>query len=249
VSTDAGIYVLGGANCSGSCSSTTQEGFGQYLDVTSGVWTQTVGSGTVFAFTGAAIAPGPTFVIPGGGSATGPWTQTATFTPDGGGAGGSWAFGSMPLAFPTSHPGVTAGLDGTIYVLGGTADGGGPDTNSAETLAPGATSWSTLAPLPVPRCDVAAATDRSGLIYAIGGDDCDFHSGSITFSNVINIYNPGTGTWSDGGQLPTGVGVAGCATGPDGRIYVIGGTATAASGLATVQVYNPVTGNWVSSGP
>jgi N-acetylneuraminic acid mutarotase len=61
---------------------------------------------------------------------------------------------------------------------------------------PAAKGWRTLAPMPTPRSEVAAA-ELNGEIYVIGGFERDGSS-----SNKVEAYNPETDSWRQIGPLP-----------------------------------------------
>ena len=242
-----GIFVMGGFNCTTAANCTagtgTTENFGQFLDTSTGVWTKTSNAPAEISDNDPAVGLGGVFFMPGGFNGTATLTQLMRFTPTGVGAGGTWTNTGPALAAGTDYLGDTAGLDGTIYAIGGTSNytSALPDV---QTLKPGATSWTLVANLPTPRCDIAAVTDTTGLIYAIGGDNCAFSSGTYLIYDTNEIFNPTLGTWSEGPTLPNTVTSAGSAVGPEGRIYVIGGW-NGSVDSAALQVYDAVNGYWI----
>jgi hypothetical protein len=243
----SGIFVFGGYNCTGAdaggtCAAGTgvQESSESFLGVGSSAWVvgaEMASEGAIDA-TDAAVVGG-VFYMPGGFNLT----NTQTFTPEGAGGAGIWGIGPSLPGMGAYDVGVSAGLDGTVYAIGGT-----PDLTTAlagvETLAPGAPSWGQAANLITPRCSFGAATDSAGRIYAIGGDNCAYLGTGYTIYSVTEVFNPDAGVWFDGGTLPKRATQLGCATGSDGRIYVIGGWSGAAD-LGTVQVFDPVNGYWI----
>jgi hypothetical protein len=241
-----GVFVMGGYDCatSNQCNNGTgtTEAFAQFLNVSSGVWSKSSSSPVTFSDTFPAIGPAGVFFMPGG-LGTASSTETLRFTPTGNGAGGSWTNSGPLLPIGTWDMGVTAGLDGTIYSINGTNTNTSPNSE-VFTLKPGASSWNAIANDPTPRCDLAAATDPNGLVYAIGGDNCDFGSGSgyVQYGNV-EIFDPGAGSWSTGPALPNMIAYITAAVGPEGRIYVIGGLDYQDENY--VQVYDPVNGYWI----
>jgi hypothetical protein len=241
-STASGIFVMGGGDANYDAYDT-----GQFLDISTGIWSKTSAAPMPFMDNTPAVGPGGTFFMPGGCDITSGvcnpagTSQVLKFTPTGTGAGGTWALGPS-LPFATDLLGDTAGLNGTIYAISGAPDDTTPISN-LQILVPGATAWSQGPDILTPRCDFSAATDNAGLIYAIGGDNCPETINYTVYANT-EIFSPDAGTWVEGPAIPTGVTTAGCTLGPDGRIYVIGGT-DGFSDQTTVQVYNPVTQNWI----
>ena len=76
--------------------------------------------------------------------------------------------------------------------------------------------WSSGAPLPLPRSEVAAATLRSE-IAIVGGFEADGGS-----SARIDVYSPARDSWRRLPDLPAGVNHAAAAAAA-GRLYVVGG--------------------------
>ncbi len=243
-----GIFAMGGYSCTTTTTCTngtgTTENFGQFLNTSTGVWTKTSNAPVEVSDNDPAVGPGGIFFMPGGFNGTATLTQLLRFTPSGVGAGGTWTNTGPALAVGTDYLGDTAGLDGTVYAIGGTSTYSSPLAD-VQTLKSGATSWSLAANLPTPRCEVAAATDAAGLIYAIGGDDCGYcDTCTLTIYGTNEIFNPTLGSWSEGPTLPNSVTFSGSTVGPEGRIYVIGGW-DGSSDQAYVQVYDPVNGYWI----
>ena len=114
-----------------------------------------------------------------------------------------------PCRWQATYDGVEA-LDGKIYFSSGGFSGGG--INVFERLDPAKNQWETLTQMSTTRFG-ATATVLNGKLYVIGG--LDFSS--------MEIYDPQTGKWSTGVDLPTVVGNGACAITHQGKIYVIGG--------------------------
>jgi hypothetical protein len=200
-----------------------------------------------FGNTGAAVGPGGVFYMPGGiYSVESPSSITSTYDP----VQQVWGTGP-PLLGAKAFLGVAANAGGTIYALGGSATYTTPLLDDAglgevESLAPGATAWTPCFGMPTPRCEVGAATDSSGLVYAVGGDNCVISSSTgYQLYSTVEAFDSNGGYWVTGlPSLPTAVTQPGCATGADGRIYVVGGWNGFAS-VDTVQVFEPARRLWV----
>ncbi|HUB08809.1 MAG TPA: hypothetical protein VMB50_17510 [Myxococcales bacterium] len=197
-----------------------------------------------FAASQAAVGPGGLFYIPAGVDSSGPDVLVWTFDP----LAQSWgATHSLPVS--TAYEGVAAGLDGTIYVLGGTNSDSTPNTPSALALVPDAGAWLTLAAMPTPRCAFGTAVDRAGSIYTIAGFNCDIGTGA-KLSNAFEAYLPGAASWRSATTtpalppVPNSVEAPGTVTGADGRIYAFGGW-NGFNVQHDVQVYDPQTNSWV----
>lgn len=154
---------------------------------------------------------------------------------------------ASPLPTPRTEPGAAVGPDGRIYLLGGSD----PDykKNVAEAYDPRTDSWSRLAPMPTPRealCAVAApGADGHIRIYAIGGRDRAKPGNGLS---VVEVYDPTTDRWSIMAPMPTPRHAHAATLGPDGRIYVLGGTNAKISATNLVEIYDPGKDSW-SQGP
>lgn len=152
-----------------------------------------------------------------------------------------------PLAIPRWGMAATTGLDGRLYVLGGCGRAGictsSQMLTSVEAYSPATNRWSSVAPLPVGRLGLAAATDRAGRVYAIGG--CCSQSSD---TSLVERYDPTANAWTALAPLPTGRYGLQAVRADDGRIYAIGGEPLISSLdqplYATVEAYDPATGRW-----
>jgi N-acetylneuraminic acid mutarotase len=97
--------------------------------------------------------------------------------------------------------------------------------------------WTTVAPMPTARDDVAAATGSDGRIYVVGGS-----AGSYALQ-TSEVYTPSTNTWTSIASMSTDRQYPAAAAGPDGRIYVFGGAGIQGF-LKTAEAYNPTTNAW-----
>ena len=97
-----------------------------------------------------------------------------------------------------------------------------------EDWTGGSATWTTAAPMPVPRNQFSTVV-FDGKIYAIGGQ---FHHDSMQLDQPrVDIYDPQTNSWSSGPDLPKGHSHAEGATFVhDNHIYMIGGHTTPAGG-------------------
>jgi Kelch motif len=92
--------------------------------------------------------------------------------------------------------------------------------DSGVTSSPAPTvdglAWTTLAPMPTPRSEVAAASDGERIVVAGGFDE----AGASTAT--VEILDLSTGTWRAGPDLPVAVNHA-MASAFDGTVAVVGG--------------------------
>jgi N-acetylneuraminic acid mutarotase len=128
-----------------------------------------------------------------------------------------------PLPGPrSSHDAVVIG--DKLYVVGGWAlKGDSPGdwqrellTYDFSTQSSGQGDWKKLPPMPSSRRAVAAG-EWQGKLVVMGGIDED---GAI--QRAATIFDPATGKWSDGPQLPEGdmAGFGASAWNLDGRLYM-----------------------------
>jgi N-acetylneuraminic acid mutarotase len=150
-------------------------------------------------------------------------------------------------SMPTPRAGLGAAVVGnSIYAIGGrtgTTPCSGTPLATVERYDIASNTWTAVAPLPTARSDLAAI-DHGGKIYAFGG--C---MGSFAATNLVDVYNPTTNTWSTApADMPTprssfyGVGKKG------NEIYAIGGQDNFVQ-LAVNEVYNVAKNTWSTDTP
>jgi uncharacterized protein (TIGR03437 family) len=140
--------------------------------------------------------------------------------------------------------GAAAVLDGKIYVAGGRPPRGAdfavydPDTNQ----------WTQLPNLPTQRNHLAAAA-VDGKIYVIGGRFTAGANSAVT--DLVEIYDPKTNTWSEGARMPRARGGINAAE-ARGCVHIFGGegNTTRPDGLfPDHDVYDPFTNTWTRLDP
>jgi hypothetical protein len=145
-----------------------------------------------------------------------------------------------------SYLGYAADKNGNAYAFGG-LDANGNPLSSAErfSLANNNPTWTYIASLPGARYNFPAVFDRTNFIYIFGGLT-DTIPG-IESATVLR-YSVNGNSWSNMTSMPVAVAGSAATLGPDGKIYVVGGTS---GGISTnvVQVYNPVANSWTISTP
>jgi len=148
-------------------------------------------------------------------------------------------------AMPTSRDGLAAAaFQGKIYCFGGSnvSKDYSISTNVNEVYDTETDSWETKTPMPTARSGFQAS-EVGGKIYLIGGWIESESSSIADKSNKVEIYDPGTDTWTTGSQIPTPV--AGYASAVlDGKIYVISGVASGSTKTNLTQIYDPKTDLW-----
>ena len=118
-----------------------------------------------------------------------------------------------------------------------------------EGLTPHAGSWTTLAPAPSKRTEVAAAA-LGGKVYVVGGFN-EPGLGNLTrlaVSDALEEYDPAANRWATRAPLPKGLHHAAAAS-VGNRLYVVGGFTASLFSLwqpvASVYAYQPATDAWV----
>ena len=141
-----------------------------------------------------------------------------------------WRTG-VPMTQPRAE-GVTAGVDGKVYVFGGrvraSPDAGHfndhADTKLAEMFDPATGHWSRLPDAPSARNSAAVAVIE-GKIYVVGGRQAlKQPDGTLRQVNVatLEVFDPTTRRWETRAPMPQAQGgLAAAAHG--GRLYAFGG--------------------------
>jgi N-acetylneuraminic acid mutarotase len=130
-----------------------------------------------------------------------------------------------------------------LYIVGGCTH----QTRHLQDLLsynPLTTEWETLSPMKVPRSQMGIVV-VNGYLYAIGGS-----SRSSEVLKSVEKYSFAEDCWTEVCSMK--IGRANPAVGAvDGKIYCIGGDQTVEQNffraqvtLATVEVYDPLIGNW-----
>jgi hypothetical protein len=149
---------------------------------------------------------------------------------------GTWEL-APPMPIAVNHPAV-ASFGGQIYVHGGYASDAGlsGEIDSLQRFDPATGQWTELAPSGFPRAAHVLIPAR-GTLWAIGGA----HDGGKPLG-LVQVYDPASGTWSAGPQMPTArEHIAAAALGP--QIYVLGGR-VGSGNLAAAERLDTRKGRW-----
>lgn len=137
--------------------------------------------------------------------------------------------------------GVVA-VEGKIYAIGGatsfnTYDGSmGGFVGTNECYDPKTDTWTTLKPMPTPRCCFAIAAYQ-GKIYCIGGNAVGEMMWPTWGCGVTEVYDIATNSWSTKKTMPSN-GYNLQAHVIDGKIFVLSAT------NSTLYTYDPNTDSW-----
>ena len=104
------------------------------------------------------------------------------------------------------------------------------------------TRWESVASLPLAVRSPAAAADGNRL-FVFGGN-----LGPDTRTDVTQIYDPATGTWTQGARLPKALDFLHAVALDDG-IHVFGGIQTGVGTVADHWVYQPSSDSWTARTP
>lgn len=152
---------------------------------------------------------------------------------------GSWTSSLAQRPFPGNHHGLEV-FDGKLYLMGGLDNG---SAGKVQIYDIGSDTWSLGAPMPWNGGSCVTAL-IDGLIYVGGGN----LQGAGTAANFA-VYDPVLDTWTALAAMPVPVNHA--ASGTDGeRLFVFGGRQgmnVPQPGFDDVQVYDPVSGTWLTS--
>gem|GEM_PF-6680561 len=136
------------------------------------------------------------------------------------------------------------GLDGNIYVMGGTSDPIGATYTATSAMAifdPGSGKFSDGTPLGVARGEFGAARGSDGRIYVVGGSD-----GSAQLA-AVEAYDVTAHIWSTAAALSAPRAGLAVAAGRDDRLYAVGGENGGA--LSTVEAYDVTSNHWSLRSP
>jgi N-acetylneuraminic acid mutarotase len=154
---------------------------------------------------------------------------------------------STKASMPTARAGFASAVyESKIYVIGGSV--GDSFTGNMEVYETISDTWEHVASMPTPRADLTANI-IGGKIYLIGGKTYSSGTPSHSQTNVTQVYDVKTNTWSTNTSIPMALqGYASTVIGS--KIYVIGGAKQSISGIDssinTLQIYDTQTGVWVN---
>lgn len=126
-----------------------------------------------------------------------------------------------------------------IYVIGGWMSGA---VGSVECYDSGSSTWSCVAPLCIPRSQLAAISTPNGIL-AIGGS-----RDQVVGSTTVEQYNPSTNSWSFLQPMTTRR-LFGNVIFVHGKVYVIGGYDNAFDRISNCESYDPSTKVWCTIPP
>ena len=182
--------------------------------------------------TGGAATGGQSYTLTPCGSPTPTPTGTPSCTP---------AWQNEPPMANARRNAATVAVGSNLYAI--TGFNAAPDYSTANERFNG-TTWTTLAPIPVPHAQ-SRGTAVGTNIYVPGGFNSVSFGGPL---DTMQIYNTTANTWSAGMTLPAArSGVATAAF--NGLVYVIAGYNPVGTGHNEVYIYNPGTNSYTTGAP
>jgi N-acetylneuraminic acid mutarotase len=124
--------------------------------------------------------------------------------------------------------------------------------NVVEAYDPRTNTWKRVRPMPTPREALSAVAARGAdgrvRLYAIGG--CGVLRGRLWDNlDTMEAYDPVADTWTTMAPMLTPLHAHAATLGPEGRIYVLGGTNNEVTSTDAVQIYDPVKNSWAQGTP
>ncbi|MBT9475361.1 hypothetical protein [Polaromonas sp.] len=130
------------------------------------------------------------------------------------------------------------------------ADAAGQQSNTlTATVRMVAYPWTGKRAAPALR-EYAATATFNGKLYVMGGQRTDSGVVPGPSTNLLEIYDPATDTWTTGNPMPTArMGLVAAVA--NGKIYAIGGRTDgfSTSAVGTVEQLDPATGLWTTKNP
>lgn len=198
-------------------------------------WPDVPGAGAFWGH--ASVAYGDTLYIAGDGAATASTTFRKYSI-----SSNTWTTGT-PLPTPKTC-GDLAVCGGKLYYIGG---GASNSVGDGVTLCydPATGTWTTKANQPTPVTGNVAEGYQDSIVYCISG-------GWTTYSTAIQVYRPGSNTWTTATPLPAGTGRRSFAGGLWGdKIFLCAGYSGVFRQdleIGTISPSNPLTITW-AAGP
>jgi N-acetylneuraminic acid mutarotase len=149
-------------------------------------------------------------------------------------------------SMPTFREGVAiASYGGKIYCIGGYASSGGA-TAVNEVYDPIMDTWEPKASMPTARAALQANV-MEGKIYLIGGYTPDNSAFGYSISNLVEVYDPATDTWTTKDPMPTAAANYVSAV-VDKKLFIIGGESSVPQSNLN-QIYDPNSDSWSIGAP
>ncbi len=188
-------------------------------------------------------------ILVAGGSRNGqPLSSAERFYPD----GQTWV-SAGEMSSPRTYATATLLRDGRVLVAGGgSGPAGSPSTTAtADLFDPETGKWSRTAEMKTARAEHVATLLPSGEVLVAGGATA-YSGPKGTVLATAEIWDPASGSWRAAAPMSVARYHHVAAPLPDGRVLVAGGwsfTRNDDPSLASVEIYDPVTGAWSAAPP
>jgi N-acetylneuraminic acid mutarotase len=203
------IYMVGGFNNTGHV--TTNQAY----NITSNTWTEKQALPTGVWEAAAATGNDGKIYIFGGEGGPG-LVQIYNPSTD------TWSTGT-PVPGTIDHEKAVKSNSGIIYVIAGFNTTTFSAIATVEAYNPASNSWSTVSSMPEAKSSFGATIGPDGLIYVFGGSTTNGND-QAPYLNSVEVYDPGANQWYNyGNTLPTARRELSAATGPNGKMYLLGG--------------------------
>jgi N-acetylneuraminic acid mutarotase len=150
-------------------------------------------------------------------------------------------------SMPTARNGFAIAVyHSKIYVFGGSIGNGSGFLANNEIYDPVSNIWEQKSSMSIPRADLSACV-VGDKIYLIGGRNYTSASPGYRQTEVNEVYDPNSDTWTREANIP--IGVQGYASAViDNKIYIMGGVKFGSSADSDIvnfnQVYDTQSGTW-----
>jgi N-acetylneuraminic acid mutarotase len=162
-----------------------------------------------------------------------------------------------PMLEPRCDHQSIATSTGKIYVMGGwreetAINKWGSTYNTEKNIVsktmecydPKTNKWEYKKPLNRERMVFAAVTGKDDKIYVFGGAAGMSDDPNTPILDTVEVYNPGTDSWSSRKPMPTPRFDHAAVLAADGKIYVMGGAEVYDKISSAVFIYDPATDSW-----
>jgi N-acetylneuraminic acid mutarotase len=209
------------------------------VSVAENSWASKVPMHVARAGLGVAVVNGKIYAIGGSTRSGGGGTQSGPLPFTGGVVGtneeydpaaDTWAF-KAPMPTPLDSFGIAV-YQNRIYCIGGGVN---------EVYDPATDTWESKAPMTIARSYLQANV-VNGKIYLIGGYVPDNSAFGFSISNLNEVYDPATDSWTTKAPMPIATGEY-PSTVVDDKIYITGGLSSSPKSDLN-QIYDPATGTW-----
>ena len=159
-------------------------------------------------------------------------------------ATGTWTATGAMATGRTTHTATLLSI-GKVLATGGHIASAN-STATCELYDPVAGTWAATGTMATPRGNHTATSLLNGKSLAAGG----YNRNTGVAVSATELYNPATGTWTTTGLLAAARNFHTATLLLNGKVLVAGGAPDALqyASLASVELYDPVTGTWTETG-